>query len=366
MPDLRDVQSVMQAAEQAADGGDYASAREYLRHAISLQEASVGPTHPVLANALNNLGVIYEREDKLAEAEACYRRAYAIASAALEPDHPFVVMSARNLQEFCEARGLPFNESAGSPTSHTPPPAHPAGEPPPFHPAIPTAGPAPPLRTAADDSHEPGSRHPVAAVRTASSRSSASHAVPMGRLVMAGLLLGVLIAVGVIAVQSRSNASVSQPRVASAPAHVRPKLSAEARNVHPRRDAAPEQIRRPAAVAPARVAGSAPTIAAAGLCRTLQLGGGWRCAPATGTLQPGVVFFYTRLLSPIDTTVEHRWYSGEHVHQTVTLRVHANQSTGYRTYSQMTVSPARAHDWRVELRAADGMLLHEERFAVGQ
>ena len=62
------------AAEQAAGAGDYASAREYLRQAIGLQEARLGPTHPVLANILNNLGAIYEREGKPAEAEDCYRR----------------------------------------------------------------------------------------------------------------------------------------------------------------------------------------------------------------------------------------------------------------------------------------------------
>jgi hypothetical protein len=79
-----------------------------------------------------------------------------------------------------------------------------------------------------------------------------------------------------------------------------------------------------------------------------------------------VVFFYTRLLSQTDTTVQHRWYFGSRLHQSVTLRVHANARAGYRTYSQMTVSPARAGDWRVELRAADGAVLHEERFTVGQ
>ena len=78
-----------------------------------------------------------------------------------------------------------------------------------------------------------------------------------------------------------------------------------------------------------------------------------------------VVFFYTRLLAQTETTVQHRWYRGSRLHQAVTLRVHANSRAGYRTYSQMTVSPARAGDWRVELRAADGAVLHEERFTVG-
>ena len=41
-------------------------------------------------------------------------------------------------------------------------------------------------------------------------------------------------------------------------------------------------------------------------------------------------------------------------------RVHANARAGYRTYSQMTMSPARAGDWRVELRTVDGTVLPRE------
>jgi hypothetical protein len=46
------------------------------------------------------------------------------------------------------------------------------------------------------------------------------------------------------------------------------------------------------------------------------------------------------------------------------LRISANPSDGYRTYSSNTISVERAGDWKVELRAADGTLLHEERFVV--
>jgi hypothetical protein len=46
------------------------------------------------------------------------------------------------------------------------------------------------------------------------------------------------------------------------------------------------------------------------------------------------------------------------------LRVSASPGSGYRTFSATTVSPERAGEWKVELRAADGSVLHEERFVV--
>jgi Protein of unknown function (DUF2914)/Tetratricopeptide repeat len=365
MPDVRDVRSLMEAAEEAAGAGNYVSAREYLRQAVALQEANVGPTDPFLANTLNNLGVVYEREGKPAEAEACYRRAYAVARAALAADHPFVVMSASNLREFCEARGLPFDRSPASPAAR-PPDADRLPQPPapiavaPIAPAAPdrmTAGdwPEPPAHPAADTARAEGSTSPVAPSPS------------MGRLVLAGLIIGGLIAIAAIVIQSRSTARAPERTVATASGRAdRPKPARKARGVLPRGEARREHPPGADRDALAKVAASAPTLAAAELCRTLLTGNDWWCAPATGTLRPGEVFFYTRLLSQTDTAVQHRWYRGSRLHQSVTLRVHANSRAGYRTYSQMTVSPARAGDWRVELRAANGAVLHEERFTVGQ
>src|SRR5690349_14251926 len=115
MPEARELRSVIEAADQAASAGDYVAAELALREAAALQEAQLGPFHADLANTLNNLGVIYERADSPAEAELCYRRAYAIATTALEASHPFVATSRKNLEEFCKARGRPFDRSAAPP-----------------------------------------------------------------------------------------------------------------------------------------------------------------------------------------------------------------------------------------------------------
>ena len=106
MPDQRDTRSVLESAEKAAASGDFASAERLLREAARLQEASLGPLHPDLANTLNNLGVVCEVAEKPAEAERYFRRAYDIAMASLDPDHPFVATSRKNLEDFCAASGL--------------------------------------------------------------------------------------------------------------------------------------------------------------------------------------------------------------------------------------------------------------------
>jgi len=105
MADTAEAQRILAAAEHAAADGDYASAERLLREAASLQERTLGPAHPDLANTLNNLGVVCERAGKDDDAEQCYRRAYSIATTAFASDHPFVATSRKNLEEFCAARG---------------------------------------------------------------------------------------------------------------------------------------------------------------------------------------------------------------------------------------------------------------------
>ena len=71
--------------------------------------------------------------------------------------------------------------------------------------------------------------------------------------------------------------------------------------------------------------------------------------------------FYTRVRSPRDTAVVHRWYRGGTQRQSVTLTIRANAIEGYRTYTRLNVTEG---DWRLEVRSADGNLLHEQRFTV--
>jgi len=105
------------------------------------------------------------------------------------------------------------------------------------------------------------------------------------------------------------------------------------------------------------------SLATARLCQTFSTSGrSWRCDPAGESVARGPIVLYTRVRSPRDAAVVHRWYREDTLQQSVTLTVRANATEGYRTYSRQTVD--RVGNWRVEVRSADGDLLHEQRFAV--
>jgi Protein of unknown function (DUF2914) len=131
---------------------------------------------------------------------------------------------------------------------------------------------------------------------------------------------------------------------------------------------------------PAAVESQAPAVSAAGppleadgrMCRMLSTSGSlaanstgeWFCEPPSLPVGPGSLFFYTRVKSPADTTVQHRWYRDERLRQVVELPIRANTASGYRTYSRHTIGDDAAGEWRVELRTRTGVILHEERFVV--
>ena len=322
MPETHELRSAIEAANQAASGGDYVTAELKLREAAALQESQLGPFHADLANTLNNLGVVYERADSPAEAELCYRRAYAIATKALEPSHPFVATSRKNLEDFCKARGRPFDRSEFAPERV-------------------------PLR-------KPVRRSPRPIVFSA--------------VGAAGFAMVVLAAVWFRSSDPGESAPTSQPETSAQQQAPRPEAAPPASHssiVYGGKPVAPEggrstprESRAPATSAPVIV-----TIAEAQLCRRLSTRD-WRCDQVSSPVTPGLLFFYTRVNASNSTTVEHRWYRDDRLSQSVELRIQANPGNGYRTYSRRTVSAENAGNWRVEVRAKDGSILHEERFVV--
>ena len=312
MPVAPDAQSLTTAAEQAASNGDFSTAAHYLKLAADLQEAGAGSMPVELASTLNNLGVVYERLDRAADAERCYRRAHAVARAVLPADHPSVVLSEKNLREFCEGRGIPLDE-------------------------------VPPR---VEDSPAESDRPPRRA------------------LVVGGIgvvVFGALVLFGIRALGTRDVPSTPAPE--STPA-------ATVEPTAPPATSRPEPAPAPAPPAPvlpepeqAVTAAVAPSVVTAALCGALETRGAeWQCAPPSGA--PGALFFYTRLAAPVATTVEHRWYRDNRLHRAITLRVPPNPQHGYRTYSRITLGDARAGSWRAELRSPGGAVLHEEQFSV--
>ena len=326
------------------------------------------PQRPEVAKTLNNLAILCEMTGKPADAEACYRRAYEIAKAALPANDPLVVTSRQNLEEFCTAQDFATETRCGD--SRVPPPSPPAGLAPPPPAASPPprpAEPAPPRHPLCErrpDLSPSHCREP--ARRYLQSRGSSSRVI-IGVLSLAALVLMI-----------RRRAVVrSAPitRTRGRGLAVRACLVAgSARRRRRRHHRNP--VREPEPVAPAptptapapepaprTVPSSAPTVVSAQVCRSLSRTGAWECETATGTQAPGTMYFYTRVASAGDTVVEHRWYRGDLLHQRVQLRIRANQS-GFRTYSRTTVGPDRAGNWKVELRSSDGQVLHEEVFSV--
>ncbi len=378
MPDTGELRSVVAAAERAAADGDYETAEQLLRDAAWLQEASLGPLDPDLANTLNNLGIVCEITGKLVDAERSFRRAYAIATAVLEPDHPFVATSRKNLEDFCRARGVPVES------------------------------PTPPTAAAAERDVRATGFADLRRERPSGDTSRPVAAKTRSRPLTIGVAIAVGLFVTLVATRSwfRANEGLgSSPRSSSPSPPSGPLPTARSPFVEPIPTDVPREtatnrrapvgvgaktgdtasttpagreVRGPASASPpaavsgaAVVAGAAPPLVTdAHLCRDLSTGGpggssgDWQCVPPSLPLGPGLLFFYTRLTSPSDTTVQHRWYRGDRLRQVVELPIRANTSSGYRTYSRNTIGSEGSGDWRVELRTRDGVLLHEERFVV--
>ncbi len=338
MPNSCEPRSVIDAAEQAAAAGDYASAEELLRDAARLQETDFGPLNPDLANTLNNLGIVCEFTNKPADAEHCYRKAHAIATAVLDPDHPFAVTSRKNLKDFCQAHGLLVEFPLPLPADAAEQDPQVAGSV--WPQVVSSVGPE------VVSSVEPhvGPLHAESrwlAIRGLSSR------FPIVALSLCGVMLMVLMAIGL---RLHSNGQADSSPVALTP---------------PLESSAPTPD--PVELIEARAAAAAGlTVVSATLCSNLSTGGpsGWRCDPASRQVDSGALFFYTRLKSPNDTRVQHRWYRGDRLYRAVNLRVRPNEADGYRTYTRYTMNSQSAGNWRVELRSRDGILLHEEQFVV--
>lgn len=348
MTEVRDAASFVEAAQQAAEAGDYPTAADRLRDAADWQERHLGPDHPDLVNTLNNLGVALERSERFDEAEAAYRCAYAIARKVYPPDHAFVATSAANLREFCAAHGAAFDPPA--PTPAPTPPAQPkpvsAAAPPPVPVPVPAPAPAP----AAPRAFAPK----MDELRPRSLR------IPI-------ILGAVVIVVGLIAwLMSGSPDETRSPAVT--PAAGSERSEAAPPSVEPARQLPATGPRRETSPATPRGAGSgALTVLRAELCQALVTRAGaaeWTCTPAGASASPGRLAYYTRIRSASAVNVEHRWYRGNSLQQRVELPVQANPSAGYRTYSRRTIGADEAGQWRVELRNASGVLLHEQRFVV--
>ncbi len=377
---------MLDQAARAAAAGDLTAADRLLRAAADVQEAELGPLDPDRAYTLNNLAVVAERAGRLDEAEGFYRRATAIAAAALPPDDPMVLTSRKNLEDFCRVHGLPVEAPAAAPVA--------------------TADPSEGLDAfvsehAIDKRETPEVVNQEVRQTTANSAIFVEAALPeidVADLMAAATapepsvphrrsytfawatagLAGVAV-VGLLLMPSAWRAATvpslvpsaspeapvdapsrpaptESPAVAASPEEPSPAVKSEPAPAGPAAGTAglaPEPATNPRGLA-------LPTIQ---MCRRLSTTGGqWRCEPAADPVAPGPLVLYTRVQSSRDATIFHRWYRGDSLRQSVRLNIRANAREGYRTYSRQTVD--RGADWRVEVTDVDGRLLHQQHLVV--
>jgi hypothetical protein len=329
MSDKQNARSLLAQAEHAASAGDLSAADELLRNAAHIQEAELGPLHPDLTSTLTNRAIIAEKTGRLGDAEIFYRRAAAIASASLPRDHQIVADSQKNLDDFCRDRGLRVEGGVASPVPATENTTTPR----PAAPSFPSAG----------------------ALRSR---------VTFPAAVMIGLIA--LIAAALLMTREPSSrestavtttppaATKATETAALPPAAIAPVEKPGAREAKVR----PTGRRT---TSEARPSGTLISLAGAQLCQTFSTRGAWRCVPADDPAARGRLVLFTRVKSPRNATVVHRWYRGGTLQQSVTLPIRATRQ-GYRTYSRQSIN--NPGQWRIEVTNAAGDLLFEKSFSV--
>ena len=76
-----------------------------MERALAIAEATYGPSHPEVANRLNNLGVVLGHLGELAAARAAYERAVQILQTFLGVEHPSTKTVQANLDAVIQAIG---------------------------------------------------------------------------------------------------------------------------------------------------------------------------------------------------------------------------------------------------------------------
>jgi CHAT domain-containing protein/tetratricopeptide (TPR) repeat protein len=85
--------------------GKYSAAIPLAQQVLELREQVLGPTHPEIANTLNNLAVLYQAQGDYRQAGPLHQRALAIREQALGPTHPEVAITLNNLGELYQTQG---------------------------------------------------------------------------------------------------------------------------------------------------------------------------------------------------------------------------------------------------------------------
>ena len=84
------------AGKTAVERGQYDKAENFFHAAIE-QAEQIGSLNPRLAGSLNELGILYAKQHKYAQAELMFQRSLGVSVAALGSDHPDVAIILKNI-----------------------------------------------------------------------------------------------------------------------------------------------------------------------------------------------------------------------------------------------------------------------------
>ncbi|HWO20054.1 MAG TPA: tetratricopeptide repeat protein [Kofleriaceae bacterium] len=103
--DLDEATRLDKEVESLYRGGKFQEAVPLAERSLKLREKALGPTHPLVAASLNNLGLLYQEQGAYARTEPLLVRALAIWEKALGAMHPDVAASLNNLAGLYQAQG---------------------------------------------------------------------------------------------------------------------------------------------------------------------------------------------------------------------------------------------------------------------
>lgn len=165
-------------------------------------------------------------------------------------------------------------------------------------------------------------------------------------------------------------AAQAEPEATAAPASTPPETAPDRAPTAPPPRPTETGASAEAPTPPARATAATPPqtgevrVVAADVCRDLTRRAAWRCTPLSADAPTRVAFYYTRVATPRDTVVRHRWSRDGAVVRTVELKVGANNVEGYRTFSRQTMTADHAGTWEVALVTDAGAVLDTQTFDV--
>jgi len=102
-PEDREITDRWHQANRLRESAHHGEAEAIIRKILDQEQARLGPDHPRVAIALNNLAQLLQATNRLAEAEPLMQQAWQIHEASYGPDHPLVAIDINNLATLLQA-----------------------------------------------------------------------------------------------------------------------------------------------------------------------------------------------------------------------------------------------------------------------